>query len=423
MLVAGISGCIPSRGVPIQLTKIEDDLTPQAISGNPEAQYRLALSKSGLVRINWLRKAAMQGHVKAQFDLGKSYADGYNVKKNRREAIRWFLEAAKQGHRDAQFELGFCYELERQYSKAMKWYAEAAMQGLTYAEEQYLSLEERGFRPENDIPVKPLTVATDVDSDSVIPGNPQDADDTFVLVIANENYSKAEVANVRYAQNDGTIFAKYAKKTLGVPARNVTLVTNATAGKMRSMEKWLRVRVKHVPNAKVIYYYAGHGVPVVSGGRIERTCLLPTDINVADAEDAGIDTQELFERLSQMEAKQVAVFLDACFSGMTRDDKPQFAARGVRLKAKSTAPRGNMVVFSAASGDQTALPSKGSPHGIFTHNLLLALQRSKGKVSYGELAKFLKKEVPLAALDIHNREQTPTVEVSGDFDMNQKLVE
>ena len=399
------------NGVEKDLSEAVKWFQKAAEQGNADAQRLLGLcyytgdgvEKDLSEAVKWTRKAAEQGNAKAQGDLGFCYYTGNGVEKDLSEAVKWFQKAAEQGNAEAQYLLGRCYYIGKgvpvDRDEAKRWYQKTAEQGLKDAKKILSGI------------------------DFSVPKNAHDADDTFVLVIANEDYSKAEVESVRYAESDGERFAEYAKKTLGVPTRNIKLVTNATAGEMRSAERWLRLRVKQVPEAKVIYYYAGHGVPVVSNGRIEKTCLLPTDVSVADAEDAGIETQELFERLSQLEAKQVAVFLDTCFSGMTRDDKPQFAARGVRLKAKSTAPRGNMVVFSAASGDQTALPSKGAPHGIFTSKLLLALQQSKGEVSYGELAKFLKKEVPLAALNIHDREQTPTVEVSGDFDMDQKLVE
>lgn len=444
-LLAGIFGSVPAFANVTSEQFREWKIA--AKHGEAWAQHNLGVcyhngygvEKDSREAVKWWRKAAAQGFVESQSDLAVCYRTGSGVEKDLCAAVEWDRKAAEQGDELAQVKLGAGYEsgdgVEKNFCEAAKWFQKAAEQG--NAMSQYLLgcyyARGIGVSADRDEAKRWLQKAAEqkieqaksalLGIDFSIPENPQNADDTFVVIVANEDYSEAEIANVRYAESDGERFAEYAEKTLGVPARNIKLVTNATAGEMRSAERWLRLRVKQVPEAKVIYYYAGHGVPVVTNGRIEKTCLLPTDVSVADAEDVGIETQELFERLSQLEVKQVAVFLDACFSGMTRDDKPQFAARGVRLKAKSTAPRGNMVVFSAASGDQTALPSKSSPHGIFTTVLLRALQKEKGKISYRELGEILKALVPYGALEDHDREQTPTVEVSGDFDMDQKLVE
>ena len=56
----------------------------------------------------WYRKAAEQGHAKAQFNLGNSYYKGEGVEKDIREAARWYAKAAEQGHAKAQAKLIEC---------------------------------------------------------------------------------------------------------------------------------------------------------------------------------------------------------------------------------------------------------------------------------------------------------------------------
>jgi TPR repeat protein len=51
--------------------------------------------------IDWLKKAAEQGHAEAQRWLGKVYQDGPCWVKDRHEAIRWFRLAAAQGDAEA----------------------------------------------------------------------------------------------------------------------------------------------------------------------------------------------------------------------------------------------------------------------------------------------------------------------------------
>ena len=52
--------------------------------------------------VKWWRKAADDGHAKAQFRLGESYATGKGVEqKDVNEAAKWYRKAAEQGHEEA----------------------------------------------------------------------------------------------------------------------------------------------------------------------------------------------------------------------------------------------------------------------------------------------------------------------------------
>ena len=60
--------------------------------------YRINV-KEGLY---WIRKAARKGDSKAQYNLGRYYADGEFIKKNYRYAQIWLSKAAARGHAKAQ---------------------------------------------------------------------------------------------------------------------------------------------------------------------------------------------------------------------------------------------------------------------------------------------------------------------------------
>jgi hypothetical protein len=47
--------------------------------------------------VRWYRKAALQGHAIAQYNLGKCYDYGFGVEKKPAEAVRWYRKAAEQG--------------------------------------------------------------------------------------------------------------------------------------------------------------------------------------------------------------------------------------------------------------------------------------------------------------------------------------
>lgn len=74
--------------------------------------------------------------------------------------------------------------------------------------------------------------------------------------------------------------------------------------------------------------------------------------------------------------------------------------------------QGNSVVFSASSGDETAMtyPEKG--HGLFTYFLLKKLQETQGNVSYSELADYINKNVKKEAFLSNEKPQNPVVATS-----------
>ena len=82
--------------------------------------------------IKWLRKAAAEGHVKSQYNLGVIHAKGAGVEKNERDAANWFYLAAEQDHPKAQYYLGLFYGkghgVPQSNSQAAKWMIKAAKQ-------------------------------------------------------------------------------------------------------------------------------------------------------------------------------------------------------------------------------------------------------------------------------------------------------
>lgn len=77
------------------------------------------------------------------------------------------------------------------------------------------------------------------------------------------------------------------------------------------------------------------------------------------------------------------------------------SARGVAIKVKQATPVGNIVVFSAAQGDETAYPYKEKEHGLFTYYLLKKLQETKGNVTLGELSDYIKTQVERQSIVIN----------------------
>ena len=262
-------------------------------------------------------------------------------------------------------------------------------------------------KAEEPLTTTPMKEVVKADVDVNLPTTTSTNDNTFAVIIANEHYQ--DVAPVPYAINDGTIFAEYCRKSLGMPATNVHFVKDATFNNMKFEINWLnQVLETHEGTAKVIVYYAGHGIPDESS---KSAYLLPVDGYGTDV-STGYSLDKLYAELGSKPAKSVIVLLDACFSGANRDGKMLASARGVAIKTKQDAPQGNMVVFSAAQSDQTAYPYKEKGHGLFTYFILKKLKETKGDVSFGELAEYVTTEVKKKSIIVNSKLQTPTTSPS-----------
>ena len=241
------------------------------------------------------------------------------------------------------------------------------------------------------------------DVDENIPENPTTNNKTFAVVIANQNYTN--VAGVPLALNDGLAFSKYCEKTLGMPAENVRYYADASYGTMlRAIRDIKNIASAFNGDINIVFYYAGHGIP---NEATKDAYLLPTDADGTQTEGC-YSLNKLYTELGSTKAKEIVVFLDACFSGSKREEGMLASARGVALKAKQEDPRGNMVVFSAASGDETAFPYSAKGHGLFTYYLLKKLQESKGDVNLGELSDYISENVKQQSVVINRKVQTPT---------------
>lgn len=278
-----------------------------------------------------------------------------------------------------------------------------------------ISVDEISSGPRKNIEIASLL--SEVDRN--IPETGLINNNTFAIIIANENYQND--ANVDFALNDGRIFKEYCLKTLGIPESNIKLSPDATLNNLRNNISWIKdVASVYKGEAEIIFYYAGHGVPDDSS---KEAFLLPVDGDGRLASQTGYSLKQLYSDLASCNTKSTLVFMDACFSGAQRNGQMLASARGVVIKAKDDAPQGNMVVFSAASAEQTAHQFADKQHGMFTYFLLKKLQETNGNVTLGELGNYIIDNVSKESIVRNSKLQTPTVtpsSVIGDW-TNMKL--
>jgi TPR repeat protein len=95
--------------------------------------------------VKWYRKAADQGLVEAQYNLGVLCAEGTRLPKDNAEAFRWLKQAADRGYARAQNNLGVKFLLgdgvPRDYVQAYFWLNLAAANGNEFAKTNRNELE------------------------------------------------------------------------------------------------------------------------------------------------------------------------------------------------------------------------------------------------------------------------------------------
>ena len=259
------------------------------------------------------------------------------------------------------------------------------------------------------------------DVDIEIPKTQKYQPNIYVLAIGNEDYTKYQPdlkseSNVDFARNDATVFATYCEKVLGIPNENITLLKDAISSQMRREINRLLTKAQYAgENTELIFYYSGHGFPYDENkdGQSDESYIMPVDISGSNVVE-GIKLSQLYKDLTQFPSKKITVILDACFSGGGRN-AGLLSAKAVKIKVDTkSVQKGNLVVFSASSGEQESLFYKEKSHGMFTYFFLKKLKETKGEVTYDDMAKYVKQIVPLTSSDKNYKTQNPEVKVSPD---------
>ncbi len=253
--------------------------------------------------------------------------------------------------------------------------------------------------------ISELTLA-DVD---IPPKTTMNNSDGLAVVIGIENYQY--VPDATYAYNDAEVFREYLSQTLGYKKQRIKLATNSKAtqaelNKLLGLNGWISRNIVK-GKSDVVVYFSGHGI---ANQKDKSTGILPFDVDPNYS--VGLPLKKLYKDLASMGAKSVTVYLDACFTGQTRDAKMLIAdARPIIILPKENATPDNVNVFSAATGSQISGAIKEKEHGLFTYFLLKGLSGdadlNKDKVvKLDELSQFVLKNVKENAA-LNGREQTP----------------
>lgn len=225
------------------------------------------------------------------------------------------------------------------------------------------------------------------------------------LVIGNDAYQK--VAPLVNAREDAKVLAE----SLSSLGYKVSLKLDVTEKQFKTEIRSFKSQIQ--PGDEVAIFYAGHGVQINS-----TNFLLPIDISGQSEEevkDDAISLQRLLDDMNEKGAKFTLAMIDACrdnpFKGSGRS---AFGSRGL---APTTAATGQMIVFSAGSGQQALDklgPSDKSKNGLFTRVFVKEMQ--KPGISIDRVVRNVRSEVVSLAKSV-GHDQVPAIydQVVGEF--------
>lgn len=246
-------------------------------------------------------------------------------------------------------------------------------------------------------------------------------ENAYVLIVANDDYAHTFLPTVPFAANDGEIVRRYFVRALGVPERQVKVLSNASKTQIvNEGVRWLTDLSQAVattaadgtiePQANIFVYYAGHGycdfnnvsyivpnnlnvedIKALQPKKAKGCCkkkkkaaalaAVNYDIRLKPKESARLTQQlisidQLCGMFKGFPVKNLTLIVDAGMDGRQRNGAPMLRpdrkddAKGKKVKRRKSNMRADAVVFLAADADKTAFSFDAQHHGFLTYFLL-----------------------------------------------------
>ena len=243
------------------------------------------------------------------------------------------------------------------------------------------------------------TIKSDIDE---LPAITLEArNNVYAVVIGIENYRSLPKSD--YSRSDAILVKAYLK-ALGFQERNIEFLTDEKATRTdieKSLEAWLPNRAKK--DSTVIVYFSGHGAPEPASG---NAYLVPYDGDPNYLPVTGYPLKRLYASLGKLEAREIIVVLDSCFSGSGGRSVLAKGARPLVMMAPVGILSSNIAVLSATQGSQISTSSPQKGHGVFTYYFLKAIK--DGKMNLAEIYEHITPQVEDEAKML-NVQQSPSI--------------
>jgi hypothetical protein len=245
------------------------------------------------------------------------------------------------------------------------------------------------------------------------------------LVVGVGSYPQGGTGSVpalEFAASDAEALANLLTTRAGFPSQGVTLLRDGEATRQRVLDAIRSLRTQANEQDVVLVYFSGHGTTAPGPDGRSHYYLIPHDGRLGDLAGTALRDDVVEELVGQIPAKQVVIFLDACFSGRAGQ-----VARVKGVSPGAAAPTAGgifveaaqgRVVISASRADQPSIEDPATRHGVFTHFLLEGLGGGAdldrdGKITVLEAFQYLSAKVREYTQQRFQLDQQPVLEVRG----------
>jgi hypothetical protein len=238
-----------------------------------------------------------------------------------------------------------------------------------------------------------------------VPDTASAADNVAVIIGNKSGFPNS--ANEDYAHRNADAFRQFVVEKMGYKAENIIDLRDAT---LPVLEKVFGTNGTFLADisrylgplggSEITIYYSGDGATGAVDG---RPYLLPTGANPDKVEVEGYSLDQFFKNLGSLTADSISVFLETSFS-----DKPD-------IKTAMPGVGTYMSVLIATKSGQVAHPDNAARLGMFTRNLLDALDGSAdgdfygntdGTISFDELKNYLDRNMTVSVKRRFEKVQT-----------------
>jgi uncharacterized caspase-like protein len=226
----------------------------------------------------------------------------------------------------------------------------------------------------------------------------------LALVIGNNKYRNVPL--LANAVDDASSIAANLRSV----GYQVTLRLDVTEKEMKAALRTFSAQLQG--GDEVMFFFAGHGVQLGAANY-----LLPVDIageSEAQVRDEAIQLQRVLDDIAEQKVRFTLAMIDACRDNPFKGSGRAIGGRGLAPTAAAT---GQMIIFSAGSGQQALDklgPNDRSRNGLFTRIFLREMQ--KPGVSVDRMVRNVRAEVVELAKSI-GHDQVPAIydQAIGDF--------
>ena len=200
-------------------------------------------------------------------------------------------------------------------------------------------------------------------------------DRAYALVVGIRKYR--DLNGPRFADNDARQVQRLLTRMAGFrndPAHvRLRLDSDATIGTLYGDLHWLLRKARLNPDAKIFFYFSGHGSPVLGPDRktIRDGLLVPYEASLDNLNDrTALSLAYLKEKLGGLSNPDVVCVIDACFSG---SGKSVSGMKLIRPRVDKSLLTSDKLFISASAADRPAEEYTPGQQGAFTYFFLKGL--------------------------------------------------